>query len=179
MNENYQLEVFREYAKNILVASFIKETQIPRSIQSSKSDGKKIDIKKFNKELLHSIKELRKLVDSEQIKNHHIRNEIEQLSKKTNVSIGQAQKVINVYLKFYCLIIGGTLETIKELDCPLDSTTMEKRQRMKNILTMSEYIKWQDKFESEYKIRLFRDEEYDLNRLRNTFGATGDITHSL
>ncbi|MEK6952731.1 MAG: hypothetical protein AABX29_06985 [Nanoarchaeota archaeon] len=61
------------------------------------------------------------------------------------------------------------LDIIKELDCPLDSTTMEKKQKMKNLLTMKDYINWQDKFQKEFGIRLLRDNEYDLNRMSKSF----------
>lgn len=168
--EKKELEKMREYAKDILVASFINESQVGRSISSSIKDGKiDIDKKFFNKALLKSIKRLRKLVDKGSIKNYAIRKEISDLSKKTGVSIGQSQKVINVYLKYYCLILNKPSKIIKELDCPLDSITMNNQQQMKNITSMTEYESWQEKFKNEFGVRLFKDKEYDLNRLKNTF----------
>jgi|TARA_Y100000310_G_C20169256_1_gene572839 hypothetical protein len=167
MNED--IEKMRENFKDIIVASFYKETQVNRSIHSSKRDGKEIDVDKYKKLLLESIRRLRKLADNCSIKNYNIREEIKELSEKTGVSIGQSQKVINVYLKFYCLLKDCPLEVIKELDCPLDSTTMDKKQKMKNVLTMEDYINWQDKFEKEFGIRLLRDNEYDLNRMNISF----------
>ena len=159
----------RENFKDIIVASFYKETQVNRSIHSSKRDGKNIDVNKYKRLLLISIKKLRKLVDNCSIKNSDIRMEIKKLAKKTGVSIGQSQKVINVYLKFYCLLKDCSLEIIKELDCPLDSTTMERKQKMKNVLTMKDYVNWQNKFEKEFGIRLLRDNEYDINRINISF----------
>lgn len=165
-----KLKKMKDYAKDILVASFINESQVGRSISSSKRDGQNdVDKKDFNQNLLKSIKELRKLVDNRTIKTTDIRNEIKSLSNKTGASIGQSQKVINVYLKYYCLLLDKPLNIIKELDCPLDSITMENKQQMKNIISMKEYVEWQRKFEENYGVRLFRDEEYDLNRLKNTF----------
>jgi hypothetical protein len=164
-----KIKKMRENFKDIIVASFYKETQVNRSIHSSKRDGKEIDVDKYKRLLLNSIRKLRKKVDDSIIKNSDIRNEIRKLSKKTGVSIGQSQKVINVYLKFYCLLKDCPLEIIKELDCPLDSTTMEKKQKMKNVLDMKDYIAWQNKFEKEFGIRLLRDNEYDLNRMKLSF----------
>jgi hypothetical protein len=164
-----EIKRMRENAMDILVASFYKETQVGRSIGSSNKDGKNIDIKKFKKELLNSIRKLRLMVDNDTIKNKNIRNEIKNLSKKTGVSIGQSQKIINVYLKFYCLLLNKSLEIIKELDCPLDSTTMERKQKMKNIEKIEEYEMWQKKFEEKFSIRLLRDIEYDTNRMDISF----------
>jgi hypothetical protein len=166
---NKDIEKMRENFKDIIVASFYKETQVNRSIHSSKRDGKEIDVDKYKRLLLNSIRKLRKLADNFSIKNSDIRKEIEKLSKETGVSIGQSQKVINVYLKFYCLIKDCPLKIIQELDCPLDSTTMDKKQKMKNVLTMKDYINWQNKFEKDFGIRLLRDNEYDLNRMSISF----------
>ena len=170
MTENKDIEKMKENFKDILVASFYKETQVGRSIHSSIRDGKNIDVNQFKLLLLNSIRKLRKLVDEGTIKNSDIREEINELAEKSGVSIGQSQKVINVYLKVYCLIKDSSLNIIKELDCPLDSTTMERKQKMKNVLTMQDYINWQEKFEKEFEIRLLRDNEYDLNRIRVSFG---------
>ena len=166
---NKDIERMKENFKDIIVASFYKETQVNRSIHSSKRDGKKIDVDKYKKLLLDSIRKLRKLVDKCSIKNLDIRKEIEKLSKETGVSIGQSQKVINVYLKFYCLLKDCPINVIKELDCPLDSTTMDRKQKMKNVLTMKDYVNWQNKFENDFGIRLLRDNEYDLNRMKKSF----------
>ncbi len=163
------IEKMRENFMDIIVASFYKETQVNRSIHSSIRDGRSIDVDKYKRLLLYSIRGLRKLVDNLTIKNSDIRKEIKKLSEETGVSIGQSQKVVNVYLKFYCLLKNCKVEIIKELDCPLDSTTMEKKQKMKNVLSMDEYIDWQNKFEKEFGIRLLRDNEYDLNRMDVSF----------
>ena len=65
MNHDEKIDQMRDYSKYILVATFIKETQVTRSISSSNRDGNStIDLKKFNKELLISIIKLRKLVDN-------------------------------------------------------------------------------------------------------------------
>ncbi len=169
MENKEKIDDMKEDAKDILVASFYKETQVGRSIGSSNKQNKKINPKEFKRILLNSIKKLRKLVDNRTIKNLDIRKEIKDLSEKTGASVGQSQKVINVYLKFYCFFLDKPLEIIKELDCPLDSTTMEKKQKMKNVVSMDEYIEWQNKFEKKFGIRLLRDWEYDSNRMKISF----------
>ena len=169
METNEEIEKMRENFKDIIVASLYKETQVNRSIHSSKRDGKNIDVDKYKKLLLDAIRRLRKLVDNCSLRNSEIRREIFDLSEKTGASIGQTQKVINVYLKFYCLLKDCPLNIIRELDCPLDSTTMDKKQKRKNVLTKEDYLFWQNKFEKEFEIRLLRDNEYDLNRISVSF----------
>jgi len=41
--------------------------------------------------------------------------------KKTGLAVGLCQKVINVYLKYYC-ILKNKRKLLEELDCPLGST---------------------------------------------------------
>ena len=60
-----------------------------------------------------------------------------------------------------------------ELDCPLDSTTMNGRDKMKDVKTMERYESYQKEFEKTYGIRVLRDEEYDLKRLAESFKFGG------
>jgi len=165
VNYNEKIDDMRGNLKIILVSSLIKETQVARSISSSKKDGIQINKDKYKSLLVNSILKLIRLVDNKNIQNKDIRSEIIKLSAETGVSIGQSQKVINVYLKLYCLLRDCSLEIIKELDCPLDSITMDKKQKMKNLIDINEYIDWQNKFEMELGIRLLKDSAYDFNRI--------------
>jgi len=154
----------RENAKGIMLTAILyKETQIDRSISSLNTK----QLKKFRKELSTSIKRLKRLVDNKKIKNTDIRWEISNLSKRTGVTIGQSQKVINVYLKFYCLILNKPQKIIEELDCPLDSVIMKKRQTMNGIKTMNEYEEWQNRLGGKDKIKLLSDLKWDNERIRN------------
>ena len=57
---------------------------------------------------------------------------------------------------------------LKELDCPLDSTTMNNERRMKNI-DKKLYEYYQNKFEGEEKIRILKDMKYGFRRLKEFF----------
>ena len=159
------IEEMEQDSKDILVATIYKETQVGRSI----SKNKKVP-EHFKENLLVSIRKLRELVDTNKIKNADIRSEIKRVNRITGASIGQSQKVINVYLKFYCLILHKPLKVIKELDCPLDSTTMNKKQTMKKLEKFEEYEDWQNEFLKDCGIRILRDKEYDANRKKKSLG---------
>ena len=74
-------------------------------------------------------------IDSNSIASSDIRNAIKELSEKSGVSIGAAQKPINVYLKFYCAIQNKREEILRELDCPIDSRIQIRRgQRSLNFV---------------------------------------------
>jgi len=173
MNEeeiNKKIEDMKENLKDTLVDLFYRGTQVNRSISSSiQKDNKKINVDNYKHLLLESIRRLRSLVDNQVIKNLDIRREIRELAEKTNISIGQSQKVINVYLKVYCLLKDCPLRIIKELDCPLDRTTMEGNQTMKNLKDIKEYEEKQRKFEQDFMVRLLRDFDYDSNHLNKSF----------
>lgn len=160
-----EIEKMREVEKDVMIAELTKASQLGRSTRLNR-EGKN----KLNNDLISAIKRLRERVDNNNIKNSAIRTEIVNLSKTTGISIGQAQKVINVYLKSYCFLCDKSIEIIKELDCPLDSTTMKSKNTMKGVKTIEEYKEWQDKFEEECGIRILKDLEYDNTRLREFKG---------
>jgi len=162
---------FFEVMRQVLVPMFCKETQLGRSLRSNKLA--------FNKQLLNSIMELANKADDLTLRNEDIRARIRQISKDNEVSIGQAQKVINVYLKYYCILRQKPEEVLKELDCPLDSQIMTKfktkgvrRTSLKNMTEFSNYVAWQEHLEREGNgIRLKPDiETYDMGRINSFLG---------
>ena len=166
------IEEMRKNQKDILLAEAFKESQMGRSIHFSNREGKNIDASLYKKETIRAIKRLRELVESEEIKNSDIRNEIKAIHEKTGVSVGQAQKVINIYLKGYCLLFGKNEEIIKELDCPLDSKTLKgySSKALWKIEDMGEYESIQKKFWDETKgIRLLKDKIWDEYRLKELY----------
>jgi len=155
-----KLKDMRKYEIDVLVPMFDKESQLGRSF------GKKGRPSNFNRELFNLLQILRKKVDNNTIRNNTIRNSIKRLSKKTGASIGQSQKVINVYLKVYCFIKNKPNKIIKELDCPLDSTTMKGEKTMRGLGNFKEYEYFQKTFENRNNgIRILEDMKYDRKRL--------------
>ena len=72
---------------------------------------------------------------------------------------------------------GSPIEVISELDCPLDSITMEHKEKIKNIDTMEKYTNWQNRFD-ELGIRLLNDLKYDEQRLREFINHKNDKNNS-
>jgi len=159
-----------EIVKQVLIPMFYKESQVARSLR--KKD------KEFNNALFISINKLRGKADNNTLKNEDIRNEIAKLSEKTGASIGQSQKVVNVYLKYYCILINKPEEIIRELDCPLDSGIIskfgkgyEKMIRLRDM-DFNRYVEFQNRLEQEGNgIRLKPDiETYDERRIKKFLG---------
>ena len=169
-----EIENLRRSAKDTLLVMIYKESQIGRSISSylGKSMTKEKS-EKFKNLLIEEARSLRTMVDNKTITNQIIRSSILELSKNSSLPIGHAQKVLNVFLKYYCLMTGSPIKVISELDCPLDSTTMEYKEKIKNIDTMEKYTNWQNRFD-ELGIRLLKDMKYDKNRIGDFLKGKND-----
>lgn len=163
---------FFDIIKQVLIPVCYKESQVTRG----KGNSSLKNNKKFKKKLFDSIMKLSKKADSLNLTNKDIRRKIMNLSKEANVSIGQSQKVINVYLKFYCIITNKPLSIIKELDCPLDSQIMStfktknlRKTPLKKLNDFDEYVAWQNHLENIGNgIRLRPDiEAYDKKRINS------------
>ena len=107
--------------KQVLVPIFYTEALLARSVKQMDVTSKR----EFHKQLLDSILELVKKADNGTLTNHDVRGAIKELTEKTKVSVGQAQKVINVYLKYYCILKDKT-NLLRELDCPIDSAIAKR-----------------------------------------------------
>lgn len=161
------MKYFFDTARQVLIPMFYKEAQLGRSLREKNP--------KFKKKLFEDSLELADKADKGTLKNEDIRKKIVTISSTTNVSIGQAQKVINVFLKYYCILTQKPENIIKELDCPLDSKTMSrfktkvlKRTSLKKMNNIDDYRAWQNHLKKIGKgIRLKPDiEAYDRERIR-------------
>lgn len=154
----------------LFIIEFNKASQLDRSF--SKSGINKSEILKFRKYLVKYCIELMDRIDDCTITTKMIRDKIRKLKElNSNISYGQAQKVINVCLKQY-LFLTKNIECINQLDCPLDTITMKgygiKNNRMINV-TEEDYIKYQNIFEEKYIYRILKDLKYDKERINNFF----------
>jgi len=165
---NLKLSDMRSIELKLLIIEFNKASQLDRSFSKTNlSIQKKYE---FREMLLNYCIELMKKIDNRTLKNKDIRDKIKALTTidEKNISYGQAQKVINVSLKQYCFILGNE-DMMKELDCPLDTTTMHgykiKHKRMINV-NENDYIKYQQYFEEQNNgIRILKDSKYDYMRI--------------
>ncbi len=110
-------------------------SMILRSVSKSKSLGKKLSenyknrkIRIFRKETFSEFKKLIKKIDKNNLEQKHIHDSIKCISKNSHTSFGQAQKGLNVLLKYYCHLIyhNKRKRIVKELDCPLDSFILKE-----------------------------------------------------
>lgn len=165
MEEHSKIETIpelKDQVKDVFVPVIYKESLIGRSFREKDN--------KFKQKTFKVIRRLRLLIDADTISNQIIRAEIENLSKATDRSIGQSQKVINVYLKFYCLLSNKPESINRELDCPLDRWSL-KTLLPSNIhktledIGLEEYQIYQNTAEKIFKIRLLADQGYNIQRL--------------
>jgi len=163
---------FFETVKKVLIPMFYKEDQLGRSLRKTNVE--------FKKQLYNGILDLAKKADENKLKNQDIREKIKEISEKSGVSIGQAQKTINVYLKYYCILTKKPAKIIKELDCPLDSKIMTKFESrklglvkipLKAMNDFDNYVAWQNRLKEEgMGISLKVDiETYDKERIKQFF----------
>jgi hypothetical protein len=161
---------FFEILRQVMIPMFYKETQLDRSLRDNNQE--------FKKQVFSSCIELANKADSGTLKNEDIRNKIAEISDKAKVSVGQTQKILNVYLKYYCVLTKKPMEIIKELDCPLDSQIMEKykttglwKYALKELTDFSRYVAWQKRLEFMGNgVRLRPDiKTYDKNRIERFF----------
>lgn len=166
--EVYKAEVedLRRLAKDTLLVMLYGESQIGRSISAYDKKDNTFNKEKFKKIVLEETRRLGDMVDNKTLTNKAIRDAILDLSEKGGVTIGHAQKILNVYLKYYSLLTGSPPEIISELDCPLDGIIMNHKERIMNIQTFEKYLKYQDRFEKN-GIRLIEDKKYDEQKISN------------
>jgi hypothetical protein len=146
----------------LFIIEFNKASQLDRSFSNSLSPEIKV---RFRTRLIDICLMLMEKIDKNEFSNKILREKIVELSNvHENISIGQAQKVINVVMKQYCFLLGKS-NLYTELDCPLDSTTMRHKNTMKN-LSMDDYLRYQVKFDEKYELRILADYVYDKKRLQ-------------
>ena len=159
----------RGIIKLTLIPSYYSGSQIGRSIKKKK--------RTYKKELFKIVKNLFKKIDNNIIKNRDVRNGILQLKKKSKVSIGQAQKVVNVCLKYYAVLANKKPKILKELDCPLDSTVfkkygdhkkgLNKTTNLTNLDNFEKYKEWQELLRKKGRsIKIYSDLIYDKRRMK-------------
>jgi len=161
----------REMELKLLIIEYNKASQLDRSFSKTKLAQKsRIE---FRKRLLEYCIFLMGKIDNETLRNSDIRKKIKELTKiDDNISFGQAQKVINVTLKQYCFLLNKK-SLFKELDCPLDTTTMrDYKIKHKKMIDVNEkdYLEYQDIYYKEFEgMRILKDWCYDENRINKFF----------
>ena len=161
--QKQEVEAMRTLELKLFIIEFNKASQLDRSFGKSLTRSEKRTLRNV---LIETCLDLMSMVDTDTFTKSALRNRIGMLMTiNENISYGQAQKVVNVVLKQYCFILGK-VNLYKELDCPLDSTTMRGRHSMKD-LTKEQYEAYQSEFEGRHDgLRILEDMAYDTQRIQ-------------
>ena len=160
------MKEFFDIVRQVLIPMFYKEAQMGRSLRKKNL--------KFKEKLFEASLELADKADKGTLRNEDIRKKIVAISSTTDVSIGQAQKVINVFLKYYCILTQKSEAIIEQLDCPLGSQIMSRfktkgirRTSLTKMNNITDYLVWQNHLKKIGKgIRLRPDiQAYDKERI--------------
>jgi hypothetical protein len=126
--------------------TILNATQIARSLGQLKSfKNNKEYFKKYKVYLFNEIDELIGKMKRKTLTYDNIYDSIYRCSEKFKISIGQSQKAINVFLKFYFYFYETKKEKIKKcLHCPLDSrilSELKKRKKIKDVKKLNKIDK--------------------------------------
>jgi len=160
--------------KNVYLIIY-NATMIARSLGKTFEDQKDL-LKKFKKTVFNEVEQLTDKMDKHSLSEEAIINSIKKLKNTYNVSFGQAQKPINVLLKYHYYLYHTDNKTILEvLHCPLDSVVLKRLgYRSYNMLFLTDieydtYISLQNKIKkiAPYNYRLYFDRAWDEKHLKD------------
>lgn len=144
-------------------------TMIARSVGKT-FNGNDRKLKEWKKETFKEIKKLTGRMDEENLTEGDILSSIERLSSEFEISWGQAQKPINVILKYHFYLSDYRDKDIKKaLHCPIDSKILGEAGRTNLTLTemdKEEYLEIQKEIEEEEPIKIEFDEKWDEEKLK-------------
>lgn len=152
-------------------------TMIARSIGKTfkrkfKKEEAEKKLKEFKIEVFKKLDNLTDLMNTNKLTEKHILTSIRKLKEKFNISFGQAQKPINVILKYHFYLAKGQDNSMKKvLHCPIDSQKLPELNRSGVPLTKiceEIYKEIQKKIEvkDEYSAKIDLDNKYDEKSLK-------------
>lgn len=159
------------YQKSVYLI-ILNATMILRSVgKSLKANESDKSVKDFKIKVFEKINKLTDLMDKRLLKENNILDSIKELSKEFPISFGQAQKPINVILKYhFYLTKNENAEVKKILYCPVDSIILRKFKKNKVFLTNikeKEYLEIQREIEKVAPVRIKFDIKWDEQHLRD------------
>ena len=148
----------------------LNATMILRSL--GKSLSRKKSLKEFKRKLFEKLDKLTDLLNDGKLTEGHIIASIKALSQEFDISFGQAQKPINVILKYhFYLTRNKNQRTQKVLHCPIDSFILGELNERAISLTKikdKEYRKFQQEIQNQNSIRIEFDTKWDEQHLRRS-----------
>lgn len=144
-------------------------TMILRSVRRSiKGEGR---LRDFKVSVFREIEKLTDKMDTNTLTEEDIINSIDNLVNEFGISFGQAQKPINVILKYHFYLTKSEEEEIKKkLHCPIDSVILERLGKSGLPLTWMNkemYLKIQKEIENRGNTRIEFDTQWDKQHLRD------------
>ena len=157
------------YQKSVYLI-IVNATMILRSVGKSLK-GKSKTVKQFKIQVFKQIDKLIVLMDTNQLAEENIIEAIEKLSDEFEISFGQAQKAINVILKYHFYLSNNKNNEIKKiLHCPLDSIILCKLKEDNLSLARinkQRYLEIQSSIQKYNLVRLDFDTQWDNQHLRD------------
>jgi len=143
-------------------------TMISRSVGKNIKAGK--SVKDFKVKVFEEIEVLTNKMDNCALTEKNIIDSIDTLSNEFGISFGQAQKPINVILKYHFYLTKSNDDHIKKaLHCPIDSLILKKLGKSGISLTKitkEKYLGIQKEIENRCDTRIAFDTQWDEQNLR-------------
>ena len=157
------------YDKSVYLIIF-KAVMKARALgQSFPSHGRAERMKKFTWLVFTEVEHLCSRMQHESLQTSDIRMSIEHVSTAAGVSFGQAQKAINVLMKYHYFLHDAVSGAGAELDCPLDSAVFRELGERISLskLDRQRYIEIQEKIAGITARRIDFDRRWDEQRLKD------------
>lgn len=130
------------YQKSVYLIIF-NATMISRSVGKSLKGNK--SIKDFKIRVFEKLNKLTDLMNTGRLTEDNILYSIKELCDEFQISFGQAQKPINVILKYHFYLTKSKDEDIKKiLHCPIDSVVLKALNKRGIYLTRIDKEKYQE-----------------------------------
>jgi hypothetical protein len=155
------------YQKSIFLI-LLNATMILRSVGKTMKDTEKL--RKFKIAVFKELEKLTDLINENQLKEEDVINSIERLSKTFAISFGQAQKAINVMLKYYFHLFSDQNNQLKEiLHCPIDAVILKKLNKKISLtkIDKTQYLMLQEEIKRQSLTKIDFDISWDKQHLND------------
>lgn len=157
------------YQKSVYLIIF-NATMISRSVGKSLKGNESKSIRDFKIRVFEKLNRLTDLMNTDRLTEDNILDSIEELCDEFQISFGQAQKPINVILKYHFYLTKSEDADIKKiLHCPIDSVILKTLNRRGIPLTRidkEEYREIQQEIQNRCPSRIEFDTRWDEQHLR-------------
>jgi hypothetical protein len=141
---------------------------ISRSVGKSLKANK--DVKDFKIRTFEGLNILTDSMDKGQLTEEHILDSMDRLCKEFGISFGQAQKAINVILKYHFYLTRSSNTNMRKvLHCPIGSVILKalnKRGVSLTKINREKYLELQREIQERSPIRIDFDTQWDEQHLR-------------